>query len=183
MQPMRVFLDMDGVLADFVGGVHRVHGRPNCYDNPSNLGRFDIEACWGVSAEEFWEPTDTFEFWNGLDKMPDADAFVDFVCGEFLTSNVAVLTAPSKACACFTGKRAWIERYYPQFKRRIIYGTAKDFLAGPNRILIDDRDRNVEEFAEHGGIGILVPRPWNSAYHVTIEPLAAVKQALLALQD
>jgi hypothetical protein len=31
---------------------------------------------------------------------------------------------------------------------------------------VDDRDKNVEMFRDGGGFGVLVPRPWNSAYNI-----------------
>ncbi len=35
--------------------------------------------------------------------------------------------------------------------------------AHPNAILIDDNEKEVDDFRTHGGMAILVPQPWNSA--------------------
>ena len=48
---MYCFLDMDGVLADFVDGVCQAHDRAFPYDDPSNYGHFDIEPLWGMSSQ------------------------------------------------------------------------------------------------------------------------------------
>jgi 5'(3')-deoxyribonucleotidase len=156
---------MDGVIVDFVGGLLRAHDRPNPYDNPDNLGKFEIENLWGISPKAFWQPTDHFEFWNKLDKTPEADEIVELVEGYFGVENIAVLTSPSMHPECVPGKRRWIQRYYPELKNQMIFSSAKKFLAGPQRFLIDDRDKNLEDFARYGGISIRVPRPWNEAYY------------------
>lgn len=157
-------LDMDGVLADFVGGVVKAHGRPYPYIHPSSYGCFDIEKIWGISAHDFWSPCDGASFWDNLGKTPEADTLVNSVCEQFGPDNVAILTAPSQSPYCVPGKRRWIERYYPQLKKNIIFGSAKKFLAAPTRVLIDDRDKNVDDFVGAGGCAILMPRLWNREY-------------------
>lgn len=160
----KCLLDMDGVLADFLGGVSKRHNRPLPYVDLKWLGIWDTEKGWGITPEEFWAPVDDFEFWEGLEKTPEADKIVKLAEEKFGPQNVAILTAPSKSPFCFTGKRAWLEKNYPQFLGKIIFGSAKEFLAHPNSYLIDDRDKNIEGFRLAGGHGILVPRDWNSEF-------------------
>lgn len=168
MTPRFGFLDMDGVIIDFVGGVCRAHGRPNPYlTDPKALGAWDIDKIWNMSVEEFWAPCDKNpKFWDDLEKMPDADEIVDAVCSKFGEENVAILTAPSQDPECVPGKRRSIERHFPRFKNRIIYGKAKKFLGGPGRTLIDDKDSNCAEFAAAGGAFVRVPRLWNSGWSI-----------------
>lgn len=152
---------MDGVLADFVAAIHKAHNRPNCYDNPANHGLWDVEAIWGIPSKEFWS-TDTYEFWTSVEKMPDADEIVEAALRRFGKGYVAVLTAPSKGLGCMPGKCDWIQARYPQLS--VIFTKAKHFVAAPNKLLLDDKDANVNAFVEAGGHGILVPRIWNSGY-------------------
>jgi len=57
----RVFLDCDGVLADFNGGVARVLGMPpREYEH-----RFGLKRFWAALAS-------TPDFFNTLDLLPDA---------------------------------------------------------------------------------------------------------------
>lgn len=163
---MKCFLDMDGVLVDFIGGANKAHNLPDPYLDPANHGVYDTQKLWGLTAKEFWEPTNSMEFWLGLEKTPEADAIADMVCRKFGSKNVAILTAPSPFLACAGAKRLWIEKHFPQFKKRIILASAgaKQFLAAPDKILVDDRDSNIEEFMEGKGLGILVPRLWNKNY-------------------
>ena len=162
----RCFLDMDGVLDDFNAGVHKLHGRSNLYDNPKFLKLLDIEVVWVIKQEEFWAPIQsTPGFWYSLPKTPEADQIVDLVVRNFGVENVCVLSSPAIGDPnCIPEKRAWINKYYPQFSKQMLFGGCKQFLAGPGRVLVDDRDKNIEEFAAAGGWGVTVPRPWNKLY-------------------
>lgn len=174
MKITQCFLDMDGVLADFLGSVARLHGRQLPYDRPESRGVWNTEKLWGITAEEFWAPCDGPTFWDDLEKTEEADKLVSAVCQQFGEDNVAFLTAPSQSPHCVPGKRRWIERYYPRLKKNIIYGSAKKFLAAPNRLLIDDRDENVDNYISAGGPAILMPRMWNRRWERAHESLDVV---------
>lgn len=178
----QVFLDMDGVIADFVGAICKAHGRVTPYTRPEALGKFDTEKLWGLTSEQFWSPiaTNSFEFWDDIPKTPEADEIVKLATLEFGIENVAILTAPSKDHGSVPGKRAWMSRYYPCFAKRMIFATAsaKKFCAGPGKYLIDDKDTNVDEFDEAGGVGILVPRPWNAEHYLEGNLVEVVKDQI-----
>lgn len=165
------FVDMDGVIADFVSAISRAHNRPSPYTDPRtlgiSLGLFDMEKIWGITAKEFWVPSNSHEFWATIEKTPDADAIINLAESQFGSENVAILTAPSQAEGCISGKREWIKHHYPQFKQRIIFASAKEFLAGPDKFLIDDRDKNIDAFRGAGGTGILVSRLWNQCHNLS----------------
>ena len=94
--------------------------------------------------------------------MPDADEILRMAVDAVGWDQICVLTSPSKYPHCVPGKRAWISKHYPKLTRQILFGSCKHFIAGPNKLLIDDKDSNVKEFHGAGGASILVPRPWNS---------------------
>lgn len=175
----KCFLDMDGVIADFVGALCKIHGRETPYSQPESLGKFDTEKLWGISAEEFWAPVkkNSLEFWEGIEKTPEADEIVKLAVLEFGIENVCILTAPSSDHGSVPGKRAWIARHYPCFSKRILFATAsaKQFCAGRGKYLIDDKDSNVDEFDTAGGTGILVPRPWNAEHMLEGDLIQVVK--------
>lgn len=164
---MKIFLDMDGVLADFVGGACTAHNR-TCYDHPSHYGEFNLETIWGISAAEFWAPTNNFEFWASLAKTPEADMIVETAVKLVGWENVAILTSPSLHPSCVPAKRYWIEKYYPRLTKNMIFAWGKGFIAGPGKLLVDDRDRNVDDFRAGGGHAVLVPRLWNQRYYDVI---------------
>jgi len=167
-QQMQCLLDMDGVIADFMKACCAAHNRPDPYLQESSLGIWETEKVWGITEREFWKPIDALGlgFWDGIVKTPEADRIVELLTETFGETNIAILTAPSFDPGCVPGKMAWIKRHYPQFKKRIIFGHAKEFLSAPYRVLVDDRDKNVENFRAAGGQAILVPRPWNKAHSV-----------------
>lgn len=179
------FLDMDGVLADFVGGICRAHGRSTPYDDPHSYGIFDMEKLWGMSIEEFWSPPKEdlgMEFWSGLAKTPEADQIVELAVRYFGTKNTCILTSPSQHPSCVPGKRVWMKQHYPKLANNILFGSAKRFLAGPDRVLIDDRDKNVEEFKKYGGHAIRVPRAWNMGWPERNVAVKVVDVELLRLR-
>ncbi|KKL20176.1 hypothetical protein LCGC14_2458100, partial [marine sediment metagenome] len=62
-----------------------------------------------------------------------------------------------------SGKWDWVEHHIPELKKHtIITNVDKGTFAGHYRVLIDDKDENVNSFTTAGGRGILCPRPWNS---------------------
>jgi 5'(3')-deoxyribonucleotidase len=160
-------LDMDGVVADFVGGVCAAHNRPSPYDDHASRGIFDMDKLWNMSPSSFWKPCDGESFWDDLQKMPDADVIVDLAVNAFGENNIAVLTAPSMSQYCVPGKRRWMQKHYPFLAKNMIFTSAKRFLAGPDRVLIDDRNENVDSFIRAGGHGILLPRPWNRDHRLS----------------
>ncbi len=179
----RCFLDMDGVIADFVTGVCAAHGRENPYLRPESADIFAMERLWGITAEAFWRPTNNEAFWRNLPKTPEANDLVRLVETAFGLKNVAILTAPSKVGACITGKRKWIEKNFPRFTKQIIFCSHKAILAGEDAYLIDDRDRNLQEFAAAGGHAICVPRPWNWRHACSEDVLGAVALDLSKFLD
>lgn len=169
------FLDMDGVLVNFVKGVCLAHGKKTPYTEPEALGIFDMEKLWGISVPEFWKATEYVGFWRELEKHEDADTLVSFLCSTFGTENICILTSPSESPFCIPEKKAWIEEHFPQFKKQILFGSVKHFLAGPDRVLIDDRDKNIENFVNAGGVGWTYPRLWNCLWPFADDSMAHLK--------
>lgn len=155
-----IFLDMDGVLTDFDGALCTRLGVPSPMvgDGPRPWNYWPL---LGVTAEEFWRPTEDEQFWATLPWMADGRAILAAVFQRVPQERVTLLTSPATAPASAAGKMRWVQRELPAFARRILIGMPKEVCAGPNKILIDDYDVNIDAWECAGGIGILVPRPWN----------------------
>jgi len=166
MEIKTCFIDMDGVLVDFVSAACKAHNRPNPYDDKVNYGVFEMDKIWGMIQQEFWEPLNDPGFWELMDKLPDADNIIEWACRAFSTQRVAILTAPSLGLRCVNEKRNWVRRNYPQLVDQIIFTGAKQFLAHNTALLIDDRDKNVDDFQCAGGVALLYPRLWNRGWRV-----------------
>lgn len=161
---MIVFLDMDGVLVNFVEGIRTALGKPWPYTNLEAMGEWGLGKLWGISDREFWAPCDSSEFWSELDWMPDGVEILHAV--EAFSNEVYLLTSPSLSPESYRGKAQWIARHIPAYRTRTLMGSCKHLLAGPDRLLIDDCDANIDKFSAAGGMTLTVPRPWNEQWHM-----------------
>jgi len=163
---MICFLDLDGVLVDFLVGAHKFHGLPYDINNyPYEFGRW--ENCppsnSNLSNSKFWDSLDE-EFWANLDWTEEGEEILSFVEEVFGEKNICILSTPTLSSNCVVGKLKWIQKNLPKYSRQFLIGPPKHFCAHDKAVLIDDRDKNIEDFQFYGGYGILIPRPWNSEY-------------------
>jgi len=177
---MKIFMDVDDVLADFVGGMCRLHDKENPYAEPldtESAGVWEIEKLLGLTVEEFWTPAGG-KFWGGLELMPDGKSILSLAENAVGAENVCLLTTPPLNPESASGKIWWIERCLPNYNRRFLIGPPKQFCAHKDAILIDDADHNVDAFVKAGGKAILVPRAWNSAWRYRNDVLSYVQNKL-----
>lgn len=153
-----IFLDMDGVVADFVGAACKVHGK-----EVEGVDCWNFFEKWGISEDEFWEPVNAGgrDFWANLEPFPWFDELVSAV--KAADKDFFVLTKPSRQASCLAGKLDWIHRHFGSRFRNYIFAPDKSPLAAPGRLLIDDSDDNVKGFREAGGVAYLFPQPWNAS--------------------
>lgn len=144
---------MDGVIANFVAGMCTVHNKHNPYVDRNNFGEFDMAKILRIPPVEFWSKATT-RFWQTLPLMPDAKEIVE-MCEA--VADVCILSSPPDGEAML-GKYLWIQRHFPQFKRKFLFGPAKEWASNGKTILVDDYDVNIGNWK---GPSILVPRPWN----------------------
>src|SRR5438046_508436 len=128
----KCLLDCDGVLVNFVKGAIEFHNLPrDLYDNPENLGNFDIVTLSGLSAQDFWKNLG-YEFWINLEWMPDGQMIVYKVIEKFGIENICLLTAPCLTKGCAEAKIEWIKRHLPDFRNQYLLGARKEFTAREN---------------------------------------------------
>lgn len=170
-----VFLDMDGVLCNFIQAAHEVHGREYVHEEYPR-GCWEIADHWGIPVDDFWNGiNDRYDFWETLQPYPWKDEVIELArsAGE----QVKLLTSPSKSPLCYYGKRAWCDAHVPKDIELIIC-KSKSLLAAPTRLLIDDGDHNVGPWVQAGGRGVLFPQPWNGNYDFRADPMGHVKEML-----
>ena len=169
---MKIFLDMDGVLIDFFTGVNEI------FNIPKPPHKYNWFEDYGVSREQL-NNVCGMRFFNGLDWMPDGREIEEVVRRKFGSGNIYLITLPMPNSESWTGKVMWVNKHLSLYnKRLIITPTPKSLLAGPDTLLIDDKDENVEEFRAAGGQAILVPRLWNKLYEQADIALQVVKDNL-----
>lgn len=159
------YLDVDGVLTDFMGAALRLHGRTTAdvYAGDPSHWRWGVWGMLGLTAEAFWEPITSAgaAFWRDLAWTPEGRDLVDVVEQVFGQPNVYLLTSPSDDPYSLAGKTQWVKQHLPQYARQTIVTPAKHAVAAEGRLLIDDSDDNCAKWAKAGGRAILFPRPWN----------------------
>ncbi len=175
-RPVKVFLDMDGVLVNFVAGALKAHRRQFSELKP---GAWDFHEALGIEPSAFWNMLKGPTFWRCLPWMDDGRAILALVERVFGAENVCLLTSPCLDPECATGKVRWLEEQLPEYKRRFLIGPQKDFVAGPGKVLIDDSPKNVQAFCAAGGEGLVVPRFWNHL-HAYADRAVAFLESYLA---
>lgn len=163
-----IFVDIDGVLADFTSAALAVHDRAEIMATwPA--GERDIPKVLGLSRTKYWKGIDGLgcEFWSELVPYPWFKELISLIesFGPF-----SLLTAPALAPHCLEGKVMWIYKNFPRENGRLfgdfLIGREKHLLASPRRILIDDAEHNADQFTKHGGHSILFPQIWNRNHAV-----------------
>ena len=103
---------------------------------------------------QFWKLIDDkvgFSFWAEMPWMPDGKQLWSYI----EKYKPMLLSAPSQKPSSRYGKRVWVANNLPGVKLILAKRENKQDYSKPNRILIDDRADNVEEWKSKGGIGIL----------------------------
>jgi len=172
-----VFLDLDGVLCDWAGAVCQLFEVD--YETLDWSGGNDIIHALGCSKSELWRRVDAkgIDFWANLEPLPWLDELVGLAREA---GNMCVLTSPGHDPASAAGKILWMNEHLGGGKpfRDFLIGPRKRRCAHPGSLLIDDRDKLTDRFNDHGGTGIVFPRPWNSRSEFSDDPMDYVREQL-----
>jgi len=134
-----LFIDLDGVLVDF------------------NKGYFDLTGLnisgHHYSSPQFFAPIKKagIKFWNNLEWMSDGKELWSYI----EKYNPKLLSAPTRDYSSIVGKKLWVKRELPGFDLILRSASRKKEFAKPDSILIDDRESNINDWINSGGIGIL----------------------------
>ena len=144
----KVYLDMDGVLADF----------DKRFEDLSGMLPRNFEEKYGKN--KFWDFIDEenkVKFWVGIPVMPGVPSLINAV----KKYDYEILTSPSAKKQSRLGKILWVRKHKNLFDRDpyINFKKAKEkHLIKPNLqktdILIDDRLDTINRWNEAGGTGV-----------------------------
>lgn len=144
-----VYLDMDGVLADFFAGYASVAGMP------AGSTHKDIPAAKNDPTLQKIQGTD---FFARLPKYASADALVSMVVSQFGSYSICSSPLRDDHENSEKWKRVWIQQHLSPQPREIVITSQKQKFAlqpdGTPNILIDDRGANIVAWEAKGGIGI-----------------------------
>jgi len=146
---MTIYLDMDGVIADFFGAIKE---------------KFQVEHWKSLNdRESAFASLRNTDWFNTLPKFPESNRIVTFV-EEISNNDWGICSSPLTGDRDNSAywKRRWLERngYAPPLVENMIFTSNKHKYAWnkltrrPN-ILVDDRPDNVRRWIEAGGIGIV----------------------------
>ena len=145
-----LYLDMDGVQADFFGEWARHHNVPTYKNIPNREEAIDILA--NSSPEQ------VYKFFR---ELPHLEGGMEII--RWLKSNripFTVLSAPLKGPytqASIKAKKDWLDEYNPGTSDKAIFTGDKYLYATKNgmpNVLVDDFGKYIMAWREAGGIGI-----------------------------
>lgn len=179
--PTVCFLDMDGVLSDFVTAACFAHSKENPYLDVENHGATaSMERLLGLTPEVFWSRFDE-SFWRDMPPTEYLKDIVSLVRQYFSKDGIYILTSPAFNPGCIDGKRDWLKKYVPDLSSHVVFTKHKHLCAAPGRILIDDFESNTSLFKEYGGDSFLFPTKHNRMHRFSDKPLAHLHHYLEAL--
>lgn len=149
----KIYFDMDGVLADFDRGILEICG---LVPVPQNATPKDEER-----EDEMWRRVkNAGHFYDMLEPMPGAKEMFDAVYGKY-KERCEILTgipSPRREIDCAADDKVnWMRRLLSDtIKINTVRRREKQqFCTGSDCVLIDDYDKNIDEWTQMGGTGIL----------------------------
>ena len=156
MKTGKIYIDMDGVLADFARGVREL-----CRMEPEPLN-----GETGVKQENLmWqEIRKTDHFYSRLELVPGAKEMFDRIRREYGARCEILTGIPKDGRGIVTApqdKTDWTHRMLSKdVKVNAVRRKQKiQFCTSPEDVLIDDSEKTIREWREHGGTGILHRTP------------------------
>lgn len=167
---MKIMLDMDGVICDFMKSTCEILDVDWDTNYPCP-GEWNVFKHCDMNNEDTWSRFG-YEFYRELDWTKEGRDIIDLCFDSVSIKNVVLCTSPPKTPGAIEGKIEWIERNIPELSRQFIITPRKEFCCAHDRILIDDANHNINRW--HGP-KVLVPRIWNTYFHTKHMCLACVK--------
>lgn len=186
---LNVYFDMDGVLADFEGGVDVNRAAQTARDDyrrvldqfpemktlsddevkkrlagpQTDPGMKALKKAWTRYREKKYMMTGQPGFFLNLPVLPGAKEML--VRAATLTGKKpGILTAPvdNNPDRCAQEKLAWMNKHFNGLFSTFHCTQEKYKYAAPDAILIDDRTKYTVPFEQHGGTAILHKNPADS---------------------
>jgi hypothetical protein len=136
----QIYLDCDGVLANFDKSAEAILGAPSAV----------FEKHYG--AGEFWRRLASADgFFENLETMPDAFELFEAVKAK---GPIILTGMPPGGVWAEPQKRRWAERYFPGVRMITTEAALKREHCDPGDLLVDDRDQHRGAWERAGGLFI-----------------------------
>ena len=180
LRPTQIYVDMDGVLADFDRSIDTsskvlelrrilksIQERIPEFQGktPDELkvllsGYLRIPSHKALKNalydynQEIYNIAGKQGFFRDLEEMPGARRMMEVIVS--LTGKLPhILTAPVRSEYCQPEKEEWIAEHFDGLYDQFYCQADKEAFASPDALLIDDRIKNISVFRNAGGQGIL----------------------------
>lgn len=142
----RIFLDMDGVLADFQTGASKLAG---VNITPDSAGH----KLYDARKEELTNK----RLFRNLPPMVDMYDLIAYVRHTGTPWEILTAAGEVNRELCVYDKNEWIREFVdPTIAVTCTFtGSQKGMYAFEGSVLIDDRQKNIDHWIENGGIGIV----------------------------
>ena len=152
MKIRKMYLDMDGVLADFDRGVKEICGMEPLPQGGKRDPQQD-NLMWEAIRE-------AGHFYDRLELMPGAKEMFDQIYGKYADHCEILTGIPKPERGIVTAgqdKIAWVRRNLSETIRvNIVLRKEKlEYCTGPESVLIDDSESTIRDWQKKGGTGIL----------------------------
>jgi 5'(3')-deoxyribonucleotidase len=151
---IRLLLDCDGVLSDFVGGAVRLYntltGRridPDSIKEWNFTGALEFET--KAQKERYDKALRAPGFAMSLDPLPGSKEAVKKLCERV---SVHIVTSPLSGSVTWAHEReVWLDLHYGIPHSRVHHSQTKYVLSGD--LFVDDKPENVQEWAYYNPLG------------------------------
>ncbi len=149
----KIYFDMDGVLADFDRGVKELCGLEPLDQNSKNRSQ--------TADDHMWEEIKKIDhFYDRLEPMPGAIEMFKTIYARYGDRCEILSGIPKPRRGILTSgedKTNWVHRLLGEsIKVNIVFREDKyKYCSGADYLLIDDMEKNINEWVEMGGTGIL----------------------------
>lgn len=155
-----LYLDMDGVQADFFTAWAQWHSRKFSQDHVQQYKDIGDREQREQSIMELNKESPEFieNFFATLPVLPNFPALLSFLNANNI--EFTVLSAPLRGNqeASIRGKRAWLDKHNSTAAATAIFTSDKERYAmhgGKPNVLVDDFKKYINSWTSRGGIGVL----------------------------
>lgn len=176
----RVFIDMDGVLADLILDwltIYRIKGGIQIF--PEDIKAWDCPEIPQEHRSMFFDILGTPDLFANLTPINGAVEAMRFIC-KYFPHTYIVTSSPNKHPNVVSDKVRWVQKHLPFMAHdHFISATHKYLLATPDSVLVDDSPKNVTEFINAGGQAICIDYPYNRDIDPNIPRYASLETAVM----
>ena len=153
MSEIKLFVDLDEVFCDFIGGAVELYGL-----DKESVETYQLVGEWSIlpslsrifnreiSQFSFQEKIRSVgpSFWSNLKPLPWFESLLSLI--NSLEVEWYILSSPFDNIECYTGKVRWIKDHFGHNFKNFLITEHKQLLSNKNSILIDDRPYNIVKF-------------------------------------